>query len=210
MEKQIIASIIASSQDELNQRINKVKDVVSIIQLDVMDGKFAPTQSINFDFKLPHLNCEVEADLMVQDPVSWIEKNHENVNTIIVHMESVKDILPVINLIKSKGKKVAIALDPITTVAQVMPFLDYLDQIMVFTADRIGYYGSAFSLNAVEKIKNIKYLKPSLLLEVDGGVNLKTIKILSDAGVDLFVSGSYLQNSENAQKAVDELMRLIK
>ena len=66
--KQIIPAIIAKSQKEFEEKINKVKDFVEIIQLDFMDGKFVPNKSIDFDFKIPPSNCEFEAHLMVQDP----------------------------------------------------------------------------------------------------------------------------------------------
>ncbi|MFT4297697.1 MAG: ribulose-phosphate 3-epimerase [Candidatus Woesearchaeota archaeon] len=208
--KKIVASIIASNQEGMEQRIDKVKDAVEIIQLDIMDGKFAPTKSIDFDFTIPKISCTIEADLMVQNPKSWIEKHSDKVDLIIVHMESTDDIIGTINLIKSKGKKAALALDPITPAQKVLPYLDSLDMVMVFTADKIGYYGSAFNPDALEKIKNIKFVMPSIAVEVDGGVNLNTIKPLSDAGVDFFVSGSYLQKSEDAKQAVKNLMELTK
>jgi ribulose-phosphate 3-epimerase len=210
MEKKIVASIIAVSQKELDERVNKINNVVSIIQLDIMDGKFAPEKSLNFDFKLPELKCEIEADLMVQNPEKWIQENYQKVDTIIVHIESVKDILSIIKLIKSKGKKAVIALDPITIPTQVIPYINEVDGIMVFTAKQIGYYGAPFNPKSLEKVRNLKLLKPTLNIEADGGVNMDNIKMISDSGVDMFVSGSYIQNNNNPKKAVEELLRTIK
>ena len=57
----IIPAVIAKSQKELDERINKVKNFVEIVQIDVMDGKFVPNSSIDFDFTMPPSNCKFEA-----------------------------------------------------------------------------------------------------------------------------------------------------
>ncbi len=103
LKKQIIPAIIANSQEELDNKINKVINFVEIIQLDFMDGKFVKNNSINFDFKLPKTNCNFEAHLMINEPKTWIEKNYMKVDTILVHLESINNPLEIIKKVKEKG-----------------------------------------------------------------------------------------------------------
>ncbi len=103
MKKQIIPSIIAENQKDLDKRISKVKDFFSILQLDIMDGKFVENKSFDFEFELPREGLKYEAQLMVNDPINWIEHYGNKVNTIIFHIESGrKDARKIIKLIRSK------------------------------------------------------------------------------------------------------------
>jgi len=207
--KDIVASIIATSQKEIDKRVDKVKDAVNIIQLDIMDGKYAPNEVLNFKFTLPENSCTVEADLMVKNPEKWIEQNFDIADNIIVHINSTDDIYEIIEKVRKKGKKISLALDPENEAEDVIPYLGLIDQVMVFTAERIGFYGAPFNQAAVGKIRKIRKVSPDILIEVDGGVTPDNIDELSKAGVNLFVSGSYLQNSNDVEKAVASLRNII-
>ena len=89
MKKYIIPSVIAKDQKELVKIISKVKNHASLIQLDVMDGKFVKNQSINFEFTLPKTKpwLNYEAHLMIKNPKPWIEKYGKNCKIILFHIE---------------------------------------------------------------------------------------------------------------------------
>ena len=150
MENKIIPAIIATNQEELNTRINKVKNNFSILQLDVMDGKFVPTHSLDFDFILPETNCRYEAHLMVSNPEEWIEKNHQIADVILVHIESTEEPEKIIDLVKNKGKKIGFVLNPETPIEKIKPYLDQIDEVLVMTVNP-GYYGSKFLPEALDK-----------------------------------------------------------
>lgn len=209
MKNKIIPAIIAKSQEEVNTRINKVKDHLPILQLDVMDGNFVPTHSLDFDFKLPETNCKYEAHLMVSNPEEWIEKHHKIADVILVHIESCKEPEKIIELVKNKGKKIGFVLNPQTPLEKIKPYLNQLDQVLIMAVDP-GYYGSPFLPETLDKVKELRELKPNLDIEVDGGINAGTIKQAYQAGANLFVSGSYLQKSEDVKKAIDALMELMR
>ena len=204
MENAIVPSIIATSPDEVANRIEKVKDYFKVLQLDVMDGKFVPTHSLDFEFRLPETDCSYEAHLMVSDPSEWIKKNFRMADVIIAHLESCKDIKNVIELVKSKGKKAGIAINPETNVDAIKPYLGKVDEVLVMTVNP-GYYGSKFLPETLEKVKELRKLKPKLNIEVDGGINSDNIKQAYGAGANLFVSGSYLQKSDDVKKAKQNL-----
>lgn len=207
MENKIIPAIIATSQEELNTRINKVKDHLSILQLDIMDGKFVPTHSLDFDFKLPQTNCRYEAHLMVNEPKKWIEKNWQIADMILVHFESCKEPQKTIELIKSKGKKAGLVINPKTPLEKIKHYLDKIDEVLIMTVDP-GYYGSPFLPETLEKVKELRNLKPDMNIEVDGGINSDTIKQAYQAGANLFICGSYLQKSKDVKAAIKTLTDL--
>jgi ribulose-phosphate 3-epimerase len=204
MKNKIIPAIIATNQEELNTRINKVKDNFSLLQLDVMDGKFVPTHSLDFDLELPETDCKYEAHLMVSNPEEWIEKNHQIAEVILVHIESTEEHEKIIELVKSKGKKIGFVLNPETPIEKIKPYLDKIDEVLIMTVNP-GYYGSKFLPEVLEKVKALRELKPNLEIEVDGGIDDKTIKQAYEAGANLFISGSYLQKSEDLEQATKAL-----
>ncbi len=204
MENKIIPAIIATNQEELNERINKVKDHVKTLQLDVMDGDFVPTHSLDFDFSLPKTDCKYEAHLMVSSPEEWIEKNHEIADMILVHIESTQDPEKIIELVKNKGKKIGFVLNPGTPTEKIKPFLDQIDEVLIMTVNP-GYYGSKFLPETLEKVKELRQLKPDMEIEVDGGIGLETIEQAYKTGANLFISGSYLQKSDDVTAAIAAL-----
>lgn len=204
MKKMIIPAIIAKSQDEFEKNINKVKDFVELIQLDFMDGKFVPNSSIDFDFEIPKSDCAYEAHLMITDPIKWTDDNHTKVDMILAHFESLKNPSEVIEFVKSKNKKVGFVLNPETPVSAIESFLDNLDQVLIMTVNP-GFYGSSFLPEILDKISELRKLKPNLDIEVDGGITDKTIRLVEKAGANMFVSGSYIVKSENVEQAITNL-----
>lgn len=208
LEKKIIPAIIAKKQDELEEKIKKVADFVDIIQLDFMDGKFVPNNSIDFDFKLPETKCKFESHLMINDPERWIETNASKVDTILIHFESINDPMAIINKVKDKNKKVGFVLNPETPISKIDYYLDHLNQVLIMTVNP-GFYGSPFLPNMIEKISELRKIKSELNIEVDGGIVPDTIGLVDKAGANMFVSGSYIVKSKNVRESIINLKRII-
>jgi ribulose-phosphate 3-epimerase len=208
LEKKIIPAVIAQNQDELDKLIEKVADLVDVIQLDIMDGKFVQNKSIDFDFKLPVTNCKFEAHLMVNDPEIWINEHASKVDTILVHYESITDPMTVIYQVKDKNKKFGFVLNPETPISKIENYLDYLDQVLIMTVNP-GFYGSPFLPDMLEKIFELRKIKPELNIEVDGGITPETVNEVYKAGANMFVSGSYIVKSENVNEVINKLKSLI-
>lgn len=205
---EIVPSLIASSQQELDERIGKVKAASSTFQLDVMDGKFAPNNSLNFDFSLPAVG-KFEAHLMIEKPLEWIEKHGSKVDTILVHVEPIEDVEKVIETIRALGKKPGLALKPATPVSTIEKYLNLVDEVLIMSVE-IGFYGGKFLPETLEKVKALRQLKPGIDIEVDGGMNPKTIGKAYEAGANLFISGSYIMKSDNPKEAAAELRKHLK
>lgn len=203
MEKMIIPAIIAKDQDELDERISRVKDHTSLIQLDVMDGDFVSNTSLDFDFSLPE-GLKYEAHLMVNDPAAWMERNIDKVDTVLVHVESCVDPAGSIMRAKENGKRIGAALDPESGVEKLKPFIDKIDQVLILTVEP-GFYGSSFMPEALDKVRELRNMRPDIDIEVDGGITPDTIGEAAGAGANMFVSGSFILESDDPKKAVEEL-----
>ena len=208
LEKKIIPAIIAKTQEELEAKIEKVAEFVDLIQLDFMDGNFVQNNSIDFDFQLPKTKCKFESHLMIKDPKKWINEHGSKVDTILIHYESIKDPMSIINQVKDKNKKVGFVLNPETPIEKIENYLDFLDQVLIMTVNP-GFYGSPFLPEMIEKIFNIREIKPNLDIEVDGGVVPETIGIVYNAGANMFVSGSYIVKSNNVKESINNLKKII-
>jgi ribulose-phosphate 3-epimerase len=204
----IIPAIIAKTQSELEEKILKVKDYVELIQLDLMDGKFVPNNSIDFNFKLPVTNCHFEAHLMIENPEHWIEKNLFKVDTILAHYETFNDPDAIIDLVKSKNKRVGFVLNPGTPIQKIEKYLNKIDQVLIMTVNP-GFYGSPFLPEMLDKISELRNMKPDLDIEVDGGITPKTIQEVHKAGANMFVSGSYIIKSPNGKEAIDVIKKML-
>jgi len=208
IEKKIIPAIIAKTQEELTQNIMKVIEFSDRIQLDIMDHEFVENTSLFFDFSLPKIPCHYEAHLMVKNPKEWIEQNINKVDTILIHYESDGDFQEIISYVKQKQKKVGFVVNPETPIAALENIVDQIDQVLIMTVNP-GFYGSPFLPEMTEKIKTLRRMKPSLNIEVDGGITPDTIGLVNSAGANLFVSGSYIVKADKPDISIKALQELV-
>jgi len=103
------------------------------------------------------------------------------------------------------SKKIGLALNPETGLAALEAYLDDLDQVLIMTVNP-GYYGSKFLPEMLDKVRALRKLEPHINIEVDGGMDLVTIKQANSAGANKFVCGSYLQNAENVKEVYEKIM----
>jgi len=208
MKQQIIPSLIATNQNELNHRLNKIRNTSETFHLDLMDGKFVKNKSLMFNFTLPK-NKNFELHLMGDNPKNLIKKHIRKSKAITFHIESTKNPKDLINLIKRNKKKIGIAINPKTSITKIKHHIKNINKIIIMTVNP-GKYGAKFQEKTLSKIKELRKQNPKLNIQVDGSVNNKTIKRLKKAGANIFVVGSYLQNSNNPKESITKLKSLIK
>ncbi len=170
-----------------------------LIHLDIMDGKFVKNKTWTFSeikklTSYSHLPLDVH--LMVEKPEKYIEDYALlNTNDIIFHYEAVKDVENMIDLIKSYGLKVGIAVNPDTNVEVLFSFLNKIDLVLIMSVYP-GESGQLFIENSLNKIKVLKeeIIKQEVktLIEVDGGINDENAILCKEAGVDILVSASFI------------------
>ncbi len=207
MKYKIIPTIIARRQKEIDIILNKLGKYFRHFQIDVMDGKFVENRSNFFNIKLPE-EYSYEAHLMVNNPEDYIKKNYKKFSVIIADYEKVKNPLELIKFVRSKNKKIGFALNPETSLMFVMPYLKYLDRILLLTAHP-GRYGAQFIPEILGKIKMLR-MDFKKDIEVDGHMNPDNIKLCKKYGANLFAVGSYLHDSHNIEISSKELKAAIK
>lgn len=210
---EIIPSILAKDFDEVKEKIKIVEDYTTWVQLDVADGDFAPNVSWGDPVALKYYDPGVfiEAHLMVAEPEKVIEDwVKSGVKRIYFHYEATSQHEEIIATIKKSKLEVGIALLPETPLNVIDPFVDSLDAVLLF-AGNLGFYGGEFNEEAtLTKISALRKAEPDIIIEVDGGMNPKTAKKVVEAGANAIVSGSYIFESKDIKKAIEELRNIAK
>ncbi len=186
--------------DNVNKLVNCDIDY---LHLDIMDGIFVNNKNEVLD--VPHIK-PLDIHLMVSDVYKYIDK-YKTLNPLYItfHYETGVDILSVINYIKKFNIKVGLSIKPSTKVEEIIPYLPYLDLVLVMSVEP-GKGGQTFIMDSINKIKKLKELKGNYVIEVDGGINDSTIKYVSDA--DIVVVGSYI-TSGNYEERIKNLKEKI-
>ena len=186
--------------DNVNKLVNCDIDY---LHLDIMDGIFVDNK--NEVLEVPHIK-PLDIHLMVSDVYKYIDEYKKfNPLYITFHYEVDKDILSIINYIKKFNIKVGLSIKPSTKVEEIIPYLPYLDLVLVMSVEP-GKGGQSFIMDSIDKIKKLKELKGDYVIEVDGGINDDTIKYVSDA--DIVVVGSYI-TSGNYEERIKNLKEKI-
>jgi ribulose-phosphate 3-epimerase len=202
----IIPTIFSKNKKEFDERYKKLIKITKNIQVDFMDGKFVKAKSVQLKDipKLPR-NYNFEAHLMCKNPESYVEKlKKKGFRKVIFHFNS-GDNVKTIALIKESGMKAFLAVNPEDKVKDFCYILGLLDGVLVMGVHP-GEEHQKFIPQTLNKIREIKKLtdKP---IQVDGGVNLETIKKLKKSGATIFNSGSFVSEAENPKKALIELKK---
>ena len=209
MNSIIVPAIIAKSQSELMELLNKIKGKVERVQLDFMDGKFVPNKSLDFNFEIPEY-FEYEAHLMVDNPLKLVDKIKDKVKTLILHIETLNDVKKEIECVKKTGKKVNLALIPDTQIVAIKNFIRFIDGVLIMTVDPGSYcINKEFNKKTLKKIEQLRGMNKNIPIEVDGCINPKNALLCKKAGANIFASGSYIFKSNNIDIALKELKKVV-
>lgn len=191
--------------------LKKLNDTdVDYIHVDIMDGKFVKNKTMPFSemkniYKFTSKRLDVH--LMVENPEKYIPLYAElNTEFITIHVELDNDLEKNLELIKEYSIKCGLAINPETKVSELIPYLPYLDLILVMSVNP-GQGGQEFMEETEDKLREIRALLNSYnvdaVVSVDGGVTDKTKVMCSDAS--MLVAGSYIINGEDFQEKISSL-----
>ena len=185
------------------------------IHIDVMDGNFVP--NISFGFPIlkaikKHSNKVLDVHLMISNPDVYIDDFvNSGADILTVHYEACPHLHRTIQLIKSKGVKAGIALNPHTPVNVLDEIITDVDLVLIMSVNP-GFGGQKFIESSVQKVSQLKKLIDArnldVIIEIDGGVNLETGKKLAEAGASALVAGSFVFNSDSPTQTIERLKQL--
>ena len=212
MNKIIIApSILTASFVNLEKSIKELEEAgCDYLHLDIMDGVFVP--QITFGAKIISdikkiSKVPLDAHLMIVHPENHIDDFAKaGVDMISVHFEGNIHLHKLIMQIKSHNIKAGVVLNPHTSVENIEPIIDYIDNILIMSVNP-GFGGQKFIESSIKKIKKAKKLigERNIFLSVDGGINLNTCDRVIEAGANFLVSGSAIIDSEDKKEVINRL-----
>ncbi|UCB45321.1 MAG: ribulose-phosphate 3-epimerase [Spirochaetota bacterium] len=215
--KLIAPSILSCDFARLGEEIKEVEDAgADWVHVDVMDGHFVPNitlgpmivEACRKATKLP-----LDVHLMIENPDNYIQAFADaGANLISVHVETCVHLNRTVRSIRERNVRPGVVLNPTTPLSSIEWILEYVDYVLILSVNP-GFGGQEFIPNSLDRVKDLRSMIDEkgldILIEIDGGVNERTIKDISLAGVNVFVAGSAIFNSKDYKESIDKLKKLV-
>jgi len=208
----IVPTILTDNFTELKEMIREVESFCDYVQIDIMDGKFTPSESIKLsDLSKLKTPLDMELHLMVKNPLKILDDFRiiKNIRRMIFHCEADDSLEKVIKEMRSFGLEVGLALNPETKVEKIIDLLDFVDSVLILSVNP-GFYGSKFIPQALRKTKQIRKIKSDVEIGLDGGIKLNNISKILRYPLDYLCIGSAILKEKYPRKAFLEFKKLSK
>ena len=209
----IAPSILAADYANFASELKRIEETsAEYVHIDIMDGQFVPNITFGADVVASmrkHSKLVFDCHLMVVNPERFVDAFAQaGADIMTIHAESTLHIHGALQKIKKVGMKAGVVINPGTPVSAIEPVLSLVDQVLIMTVNP-GFGGQAFIPEMLEKVQKVAKIRDEkgydFGIEVDGGVDNKTIKACYQAGANVFVAGSYLFKASDLTAQVETL-----
>ena len=204
----ICPTVLASDKDDFSEQIRRV-GFAPRVQLDFMDGDFAPTKSIDLTEASWPESMKADLHLMFKKPADYLETILKQMpNLVIVHAEAEVDLADFARKLHDGGIKAGLCVLPATKISDVAEVLNDYDHLLIFGGN-LGYFGGNADLDQAKKAAEAKAINPNIEIGWDGGVNDQNAKQLVSDGIEVLNAGGFIQKADDPEAAYKKLVDLV-
>jgi ribulose-phosphate 3-epimerase len=209
MSATICPTVLAGTPEEFRNQVNRISQFATRIHIDLADGLFAPTKTIPIDQVWWPGGVRADLHVMYQKPFEHYRTFLSlTPQMVIVHAESEGNFVPFAELMHRHGIEVGVALKPETPVSLIRPALEWIDYILIFSGN-LGHFGGQADTSLLNKVQELRQLKPQLEIGWDGGINNTNAQVLARGGVDVLNVGGFIQHAADPRMTYNMLMRSV-
>jgi len=212
----VAPSLLSCDFSNLRKDLDMINEsAAEWIHFDVMDGVFVPNISFGFPILEATRKCTdktIDVHLMIQNPDLYLERFHElGANNLTVHLEACTHLHRTVHKIKELGMRAGVAINPHTPTHALDAILAEVDIVLVMSVNP-GFGGQSFLPNSIAKVQELRskaeQMNPSLIIEVDGGVNNLNAEFLAEAGANALVAGNFVFSSPDPKRTIEQLSQI--
>jgi len=205
---EIIPAILAQESRELRKKIRALEGVVKKVQLDIVDGRFAPNITVMpKHFIRFHTKLKLQIHLMCFKPEQYVLSFAQiGAKEFIFHVESTKSPERVIEIIKSKKMEPGIALLPHTKVSSVKKLIKKVKLVLILSVHP-GFSGQPIIADCLQKIREVRRINPKVKVILDGGINEVTIPLVKKYKPSFIVVGNAIWKEKDPSIAIKKLRK---
>lgn len=205
----VTPTVTAAEPHEFRQQMERVATIATRIHIDLSDGSLAPNQLIDLDKVWWPGGVRADLHVMLRDPFAHVELYRAlGPQMVIVHAEGSGDFEAFAKLMHGHGIETGVALLPETPAELILPALDMIDHVLIFSG-KLGFFGGEADLSLLNKVNILKSAKPTLEIGWDGGINDQNARQLVEGGVEVLNVGGYIHKSDDPEQAFHTLTAAI-
>lgn len=205
-EVSIVPAVLTNNKADYRTQIERINTFTRRVQIDVTDGIFVPTETLDITNIWWPKNWQADLHMMVANPSQHLDTVLKLAPSLcIFHAEASENLLSLFEELKAHDIKTGLALLPSTYPGAVKEYIDAVDHVLIF-AGQLGVQGSQADLMQMEKIPLIRNMKPELEIGWDGGANLSNIRALAHADLDVINVGSAISTVPNPSEVYEQMV----
>ncbi|MEX0621871.1 MAG: ribulose-phosphate 3-epimerase [Candidatus Woykebacteria bacterium] len=217
---EIVPAILSKTPADYHKKFKAVEPLVDWIQVDIVDNKFARNLTIGpKEVGAFRTRKKLELQLMVDYIEDWVDpfvkiKDKASIGRIIVPYESARDPIGLINHIRRHNLQIGFSLNPDTPVSRLQHIIDKVDTVLLLSVYP-GFSGQHFVHGTLDKIKQLRDMRPDVRIEIDGGIEPGIAKKCTEVGANILMVGSFLFENDKIKgdtyhEKVKEALKILK